>query len=789
VRRGLDQELGSVPGERLKRLHGLILDQVPVSELFPTQVGTAPRVSAPDNLPLHGELVGRERELAAISAAAESGAVLSLQTISGMGGVGKSLLALHAAERLSTRYPDGRVFVNLLGHTPGQRPLSPQAALALLLRLLGVPARRIPVELDDLIAEWRTLMANRRVVLVLDDAADPDQLRPLIPGQSPSLVIVTSRGRLHGLPGIRRVMLDVLSPADAAIMFRRLVENPDRASRSAEVAEIVRICGNLPLAIELAASRFNSRLTWDLAHLIHRLSHGDNRLLEFHDQTRELAQVFGMSYQALTHEQRKAFRLLSLALGQDFGTQAAAALLDLPAARTERLLEGLLDLHLLREPVAERYTAHDLLREFARTLTEAEDSEADRRLAVGRLVDFYIRAADRADRLLFPERARFPVTGDTTEDGLPHWDGPSDAEAWFTAESTALLDAERWARTHGHARQAALLAHALGGFLDAEGLWRDAQRVHGHAVRHWQQAGDRRAETRARIDLAAAETHVGRYDRAISTTEAALALARADSDTEGEAEALQHLALMLWSQGRLDSALSTQRRCLALRERGGSDRQVARAVNNLAIFLLYLGRYSEAKEFFDAALSESRRLGDHRAEALVLNNMGDLYNHMGEKELARRSLEHSLAISRTSARKADLAAVQVTLANSMEIPAELDSALDLYRQALICFRELGDRRREVDTMNGIGLAFRTAGRLAEAAAHHATAADLAHSIGAALEESHSLHELGITEYRMNAPASAAAHLRAALALAREIGAPEEEARAAAGLSEILGSRE
>ncbi|MFE0062908.1 BTAD domain-containing putative transcriptional regulator, partial [Streptomyces sp. NPDC059003] len=449
VRRHLREHLGTDPGEALSRLHRLVLNGAPVHELVPLP---EPAVAAPRTLPSHPELVGREDELASLLRAAGApepgtpgaprGAVIALQAISGMAGVGKSLLALHAARHLGPRFPDGAIHLDLRAHSPGQLPLTPEAALTALLRVLGVPAGALPDSLDELVGLWRTLLSARRAVIVLDDAAGPEQLRPLLPGASPSLVIITSRRRITGLPGVRPLLLDVLPPDDAVTLFRRLA-GPERTERAGDVADIVRLCGYLPLGVELAAGRLASRPAWTTGTLLHRLTHGHGRLAEIRDGCREIALAFEVSYMTLTTEERTVFRRLGLQLGPDFEPFATAALADLPVARTERVLESLLDAHLIQEPKPERYTFHDLLGEYARTLSLSEDPADERQSAILRLIDFYVVAADAADRLVYPRHARPDLPRPARAAAAPPWPGAAAARGWLVAERAGLIAAER----------------------------------------------------------------------------------------------------------------------------------------------------------------------------------------------------------------------------------------------------------------------------------------------------------------------------------------------------------
>lgn len=786
LQRRLRDELGSDPGPELARTHELILSHAPVSALLPAlRQQQAPAPPVPNTLPQHAPLVGREREMRTLldrlDVAPGRGAVVALQSISGMAGVGKSLLAWSAAERLADRFPDGQIHLDLRAHAQVREPVAPSDALARLLRTLGVAPKALAATVDELAALWRAAMAGRRMIIILDDASGPEQIRPLLPGNSPSVVLITSRRRMSGLPGVRSLTLDVLPAQDAVALFRRMVED-DRADDPEEVARIVALCGYLPLAIEIAASRLNSRPNWSLAHLIRRLSREHTRLEELRDSDREIAVVFYVSYATLTVEERTVFRLLSLHLMPAFGPHSAAAVTGLSLSRAERILDTLVDAHLLQAPAADRYRFHDLLNEFAINLAAAEDSAGDRESALHRLIDFYIAAVDAADRMIRPGRLRLDVPVDPgLRDRIPAWRDASEAEDWLMAEHLGLINAARYARTHNRPDQAAFLAHAMAGFLEAGGFWTEAERIHRHAVHHWHQTGEPVAEVRARIDLGRLYANSGRYQEAMNALDGAVAIAARTGDTAAELEVLHELGILHWHQGRFDAALAVQRELLALREREGDRRQIARCLNNIGITSLYTGRYGIARITLCEALREFQSIHDPIFQRRVLNNLADLYVRTGDKSAARQSLGKAKSIGIANADKSDLAVMDITLASALEIPERLDEALTLLRRALESSRELGDLRNQAICLNEMGKTYRKAGRPADAVGLHARALDLARSIETIIDEVQSLLLLGTAERLLGRHRSAIGRLQEALRLAGGAHLPVEEAEAAAEL--------
>ncbi|UFQ18773.1 MULTISPECIES: AfsR/SARP family transcriptional regulator [Streptomyces] len=785
VRRHLREHLGTDPGEALTRLHRLVLNGAPAQKLLPRR---GPAATAPHTLPRHPELVGREKELAAITRAAErgNGAVIALQAISGMAGVGKTLLALHAARRLEPLFPDGQLHLDLRAHSPGRAPLCATSALGALLRMLGVPATDLPDRLDELVYLWRTLLCHRRAVIVLDDAADPEHVRPLLPGPSPSLMIVTSRRRLSGLPGVRPVLLDVLPEEDAVTLFRELA-GEGRTPRVREVTAIVRLCGRLPLATEIAARRLASRPSWTTGHLLHRLTHGHGRLREIRDGNQEMARAFEVSYSTLRPEERSVFRLLGLQLGPDYDTFSTAALTDLSFDDAERILEGLLDAHLIQEPTPDRYTTHDLLGEYSRMLAASELGAPERESALRRLIDFYVQASDAADRLIAPRRPRPHLPRRVSAHRTPAWSGAAEARRWLAAECSALIAAERHCRTHGHPHEASLLAGSLAGFLLEEKYAADSQGMHRAAAEHWRSLAHPEAEAYALVDQGAALSRSGRYDQALTVLGRALDTAR-DIDGMTVAEVLHARGVLLWNLGRLPEALADQEETLTLRMRSGAIWQVARSHNNLGITHLYLGNLPAARDHFHKALDTFRTVGDAHEEAHVLNNLSDLQLRAGKRESARKYLQEARKVLAVSGTTAEHAMAQVNLANTMNSPQELHAMLEMYQDSLDSFQRLGDRRNASITLHGMGLALHAAGRFEEAAEHHTHALELARTIGAATEEAQALQGLGAAEHRLGHTTSAADHLTEAAAVAERTGATAEAARARAALAEVKETR-
>ncbi|MEU1286174.1 BTAD domain-containing putative transcriptional regulator [Kitasatospora sp. NPDC005856] len=796
VARLLHAHFATEPGEQLSRLHQLILhgDPLPGAPARgETALATRPAAVPSEDVPGRHRLIGREDDLRRVlpgpGTRLARGGVVTVSAILGMPGVGKTTLALHAADLMREHFPDGYVYLNLRAHVGNQPPLTPEAAGALLLRRLGVPASTIPLDADEVFALCAEALSSRRAVVVLDDAANAAQVRPLLPPAPSALILVTSRQRLTELPGTRPVFLDVLTVDDAVALFTAVVGS-ERSTDTGSIIEIVERCGHLPLAIEIAASRFKARPSWTLAHLARRLSRKNGRLGEIRTGSASIAQVFELSYRYLSPGQRSAFRLLALYPGPDFGVHAAAALLGRTIDETDEVLEALLNCHLLIEISPERYQLHDLLREFAVALgIEQKQREAASR----RLLDFALRTADRADHLLYPHRSR------TT---LPEQSQPSDtavllsdiemnsqesARSWLETEHAGLIALIAHAHHTGLAEHGSWLAHILAGHLDAEAYWGEAQDMHRAAVTHWRSQANDRQEARALIDLGATLANASRYEPAAEALERGLGLARAEGDLDAAANALNLLGRLRWSQSRLREALAIQREVLAIREKQDDQWNVARCLANMGILHRSLGDSESALTAYSSALPLARTFNDRVLELRILNNLGELHLSAGRNEIARGIFELILKIDDAAMSQLDLSVVRTNLAETLVIPDELETAISLYRSALTTFREVGSVRHEADSLNGLGQALLAAGRHQEAQHSHALALRLARSIGAAREQAAAMRCLGLYEAAVGNPTAALAHLTAAVALAEQVDIADEAERVRAALADLKSS--
>ncbi|MFI9387272.1 BTAD domain-containing putative transcriptional regulator [Kutzneria sp. NPDC052558] len=677
------EELGLDPSPVLAELRQRIVVGDPALLAPPA----ASRLPVRCTLPRDSEdFTGRRREAAAIRALAGRRLVCVLD---GMAGVGKTTLAVRLAHGLRERYPDAQLYLDLHGYASGTRPLDPAAALDKLLRVLDVPAAEIPAELDDRAALWRARLAERKALVVLDNAVDAAQVRPLLPGSPDALALVTSRRRLSGLDGAEFVTLDVLPRTDAVTLFGAIA-GPSRPAAEPDVTEkVVTLCGFLPLAVQIAAAKLRHRPSWSVSHLLARLDDERHRLSELTADDRSVAAAFALSYRSLQPQCQRVFRLLSLFPGPEFALPAASALAGLDRRDTDLALQNLLDAHLLDEPQPDRFRLHDLLAVFSARQCQDEDSDGDRRAARTRLFEHYLYTVDSADNFLRPQRI----------DRVPGPVAPRHADRdqaldWLDAERGNLVPIVRAAAEHGFPRHAWQTARFLWGFYETRGHWADWTATHELALGCARQDGDLLAEARLLVGLGAVEHHCGRYDRAVERYLAALPLMREAGFPAGVAGVLNNLGASHRRAGRLDDAIACHEQSLTI--------------------------FGET--------------GDQRGIAFVLANLGELYVDAGRLTESADCLHRALAMFRESGSRRLEGAVLGTLARGHLAQNHVDEALVYGADALAAARDTGDRNGEAVGLDCLGRIHHRAGRTADALRHWRDALVIAEDIGSPLVE-------------------------------------------------------
>jgi DNA-binding SARP family transcriptional activator/tetratricopeptide (TPR) repeat protein len=633
--------------------------------------------------------------------------------IDGMPGVGKTALAVHAARRVAAHYPDGQLFIDLQAHTEGQDPLSPSAALDRLLRMAGVSGDRIRGGLDERAGLWRAVLAERRVLVVLDNAADAGQVRPLLPAGRGCLTLVTSRRRLASLEGARTLSLDVLPAEQAAELFVRVAGGRAAGHAEAEaVEETVKLCGFLPLAIRLAAARLRHRSAWTVAHLAARLRDERQGLAELDGGDRGVGAAFTLSYRYLTEPRQRLFRLLGAVPGPDADAAAASALAGVPPRDADALLESLVDVHLLTQPTPGRYRFHDLIRRHAHATFLVQEPAAERQAAQERLLDYYLVAAGHAADLLEPSRRRFTPNGGQACPAGPLLAGHQDAVAWFEAERVNLLAAVGLAvdrRWHARAWQ---LPQVLWRFFLVRGYLQDWIDTHRTALDAARAAGDPVAESETLKNLGFAYWRSGRWAEALGHHLDALRLDRAGGDRWGEAKTLNQLGFIYERLERFTEALDHHRRAAAGFREAGDRWGEDRALIGLGNAYRELGHHQESVVHFRSGLLVSREVGDRWGESVALTGLGSAQVASGQPLAGIDPLYESLVISRELGDRWVEGLALVGLGQAYRGLDCRQESIDHFRQGLLIAREVGDRWVERLALTSLG---ETAGHPAQSA--------------------------------------------------------------------------
>ncbi len=771
LQRRLGAELGLDPPSELQELRQAILRADPD---ISAAVSTRPRpAQLPADLPT---FTGRTTELDRLLAVPRPGIVV-ISAIEGMAGIGKTALAVHTAHRLAPRFPDGALFVDLHGFTHGIAPLAPADALDRMLRALGVPGTQIPHELDERAALYRSTLAGRRVLVVLDNAATEAQVEPLLPGAPGSLVLVTSRRRLIALDGGRPVALDVLPPGDARALFTRIAgdHHPPHL-----VAEITELCGRLPLAIRVAAARLRSRPTWTAAHLVTRLRDHRNRLAELDAGQRGVTAAIDLSYRQLTSAQARLFRLLGLHPGADIDTHAAAALADADLRQTGRLLDALVDAHLLQEPAPGRYRFHDLIR--AHATATAERTEPDPRAAIGRLLDHYLHTAATAMDLLYPyetgQRPGVPRPGTPT----PELATRARATAWLDTELANLLAAAGHAAGHDLPTHTSHFSQILARHLRTLARHTDGEAVHTNALHAAQQAGDPTAELLALAVRGPVRMLTGRYDQAIADHRQALDIAGRIGHHGGAQKALYGLGEIHRLIGDYDRASGYLRRSLTIARETGSRTGELHTLLGLGEIHRLTGHHDQATGSFGQALTIARHVRDRVGELIALYSLGDVHQLAGRYDEADDHYHQALAISRDISDRVGEVTALYSLGDVHRRRDQHPLATGCYRQALDIAREIADLNGQFEALLGLGHTLLATGHHADALTHHRAALDIADELGQRHDEARAHDGIARALHTLGHHDQARHHWHQALEIFTVLGTPE-----AATVRDLLSS--
>jgi tetratricopeptide (TPR) repeat protein len=720
----------------------------------------------PRELPYSAALTGRLGETAALVALLRRGPSgggevepdgrVVIGTIDGMGGVGKSALAIHVAHQVAGDYPGGQLYVNLRAAVPGLPPLQPIEALGRMLRSLGLADGAIPDEVEEAAGSFRSIASGRRLLVLLDDACSADQVRDLLPAGPGCGVLITSRRVLATLPGAVRLHLEVLPDDDSLELLCRTAARQRLAGEERAAAEILQLCGGLPLAIRIVGARLAARPAWPVHELAARLADARHRLELLQADDLTVGSTFEVSVCALAasadpfdRAAAAAFELLSVHDGPDIGVPAAARLIDQPEHVVSAALERLVDAGLLETPRPNRYRFHDLVRLYASRRARDQDGECARLAALTRFIAFYTGTAWRTLALLRPGDGRLA-------DADPRWTAGS-MELWSAAAALAWLELEHEnlvaAAVHGAKAVLAgaslpvtlpgQLATALFGSFDVRGHWRDWALINAMVAAVARRAGDREGLSSAQNDLGLAYTRMGKYTEAVRCHRDSLTLYSELGDLRGRAAALGNIAGLHVRLGDDGVAIAASQQALIAFRESGDAQGVASTLTLLGFVHARLGAYEEAVACHEESLAVFRRLGSRHGQGISLTNLGMAYGRM--------------------ARHAEAIACQ--------------------RESLRVFRETGDPRGQAHSLNELGVVNGRMGRHREAIADLEECLDLFVRLGDRRQHALALLDIGDVRLAAGDREEAQASWRAGLTIAESLGIPE-----VAGLRDRLATR-
>lgn len=701
LRHRLSHELGIDPGPELRELYEKLLRDDPALRNHPSRVepGLGIRRPVPAELPpAPAGFVGRRLEVSTLDAMREANEESSslITVLTGTAGVGKSALALTWSHRVAEEFPDGQLYASLRGFDSEHEPLTPGEALTSMLKALGVAADAIPVELDDRTALYRSLLAKRKVLVLLDNARDSDQVLPLLPGSAASVVVVTSRRRLDGLvvrSGARVLPLETLSTETAIELLDRAGVPGKSAAEPDAAAELAELCGGLPLALRIAAARLAANPARGVSDLVHELTDERTRLqaLDIDDDAdTSVRRAFDISYRSLPPLHAETFRMLGLVPGQTFTAHAVAALCRTDPAGAQRRLRALALAHLVTEPEPDRFGMHDLLRAYARELPAGEgDTEALRRL-----LRYYLCAADHARRFLRPARDEL----DFSDAGDHHPDIGSRSQAleWFDAEWPNLVTAVRAANAAGLHDLAWPLARLQFNYLMVRCPWEDWMRVYSDGAESARAVGDPVGKVLMSAGLGVACARSGNLDEALAHYEESYRVAVQTGDSERLAMTQVNLSSVLFRLRRYDEAKVHSKDALKVYRSLGDRYFVAGALNNLAMVEQVNGELEAALRYLREAEDLYREADDLETLAMVLNNCGEVSIELGRLDDGERFHHEALDVARQCGSAVRQGSANLGLGDAARLRGEIPVARTRWETALAIFEMEGSPKvREV----------------------------------------------------------------------------------------------
>jgi tetratricopeptide (TPR) repeat protein len=705
ARRVLRDELAVRPGHDLERLHQRMLEADPLlyetgNELKPGPwADRGPERVIPAQLPAAiRHFTGRANELTALTSLIPGDTAVTgpavIAAIAGTAGIGKTTLALHFAHQVAGRFPDGQLYVNLRGFAASGSPMPPAEAIRGFLDAFGIDAQRIPASLDAQVALYRSILSGKRVLIVLDNARDAGHARPLLPGSSTCMAMVTSRGQLTSLvaaDGAFLFTLDFLTTDEARDLLLSMLGPQRLARESLAVDELITHCARLPLALSIAAARAAARPRLQLAALVSELRNAEERLsaLDAGDAAANVRAAFSWSYQSLSDSAASAFRMLSLHPGPDITVAAVASLIGSSERQARMALAELREAHLLTEHLPGRFTFHDLLRAYAAEQIAGHSSDAQRRAAIHRLLDHYLHTAHVAALLMEP--TRYPLTPAPHQPGVcpERITGSRQALAWFEAEHQVLLTAVRQAADLGFDTHTWQLSSTLARFLDSHAYWREWVLAARTGLSAAERLGDQAAQADAHHRLGCALAAVGADAEAERHMLRAVSLYQGSGDLIAQANTHISLSAMLGDAGRYRTALRHARHGLTLAQAAANRPYAALALNAVGWYRAMLGDFRHALSYCEEAVNLHRELGNGIGEANAWDSLGYAHHNLGQSAQAVTCYQRAVELRGEFGQRYRRAKTLIRLGEVHTSTASTEAARDAWELALSILDEMG----------------------------------------------------------------------------------------------------
>ncbi|MFB9236533.1 BTAD domain-containing putative transcriptional regulator [Plantactinospora siamensis] len=809
VRARLEEELGVEPGPYLAAAQLRVLrQQMPAERMAgPIQRPALDRSARPPAAPspepadrsIPAQLppdtagfTGRTRQLDQLDAVLSRVRASSrrIAVISGTAGVGKTALAVRWAHAAADAYPDGQLYLDLQGYAPGP-PVSAVRALGTLLRSLGVSPERVPLDVAEATGLYRSMLAGRRVLALLDNAGSAEQVRPLLPASDGCAVLVTSRDRLTGLvarDGARPVTLDVLTRAEARRLLVNLVGADRVRAEAAQADELANLCAHLPLALRVAAAKLAYQPRRSITDHVAELR-GGNRLAALSiegDQQAAVRAALDLSYRAVQPGARRLFRLLGVVPGPDFTAGTAAALIGATADRAGPLLDELAAAHLVDEHAPGRFSFHDLLRHHARdkAMGGVGGGAGEARVALRRLLNWYVHAVDRAAQLLYHQMVRLPGPTGQAPPALPDFAEAIEALAWLDAERPNLIAAVHDAAGHGFGEPAWLLADGMRGYLARRGHLADLLAAAGCGLSAAEAAADPCAQAAMHNGLAQVNNLLGRTTEAIEHLRRAGVLSDRGGWSRGSAVAAGNLGIIYQEMGRLPEAIDRHKSGIALLSEDAPQTVRLTSMNNLGNAYHFMGRLSESVDTLTAALGLARAARAPASEAVVVDSLAAVYHSLGRYAAALDLSTLALRLQRESGNRHEEPRALNRIAETTLVLGERNRALDLALTSLALLRRLGERDSAAQILNTVADAHRALGHWVEAIEWYEQALAAAAEVNNRYRRTVALLGLAASHRRLGNHELSLHHARDALTTAAECHFGVLEGRALTALARV-----